>query len=157
MRHPIPNTTVSIAVASNGTGGRGASHSVIRDKRVLVVEDDTDTRELLAAILDAEGAVVETAPSASEGMEALQRFQPHILVSDVGMPGEDGYAFLRRVRRLPPQQGGCIPALALTAFSAPGECTRAIEAGFTAYLAKPVSAEGIASAVADLIRGFGSP
>ena len=92
--------------------------------RVLVVDDEPDARELLRAVLAEAGALVETARSAAEGLEVLQRFQPNVLVSDIGMPDEDGYAFLRRVRSLP--RGGAIPAIALTAYAREEDRVRAL-------------------------------
>ena len=108
----------------------------LRDRRVLVVDDDRDARDLVEVVLLGAGALVEKAASGQEGMAALQRFRPHILISDIGMAQEDGYSFLRRVRALGPQSGGSTPALALTAYARPRSC-RAIAVGFAAHIAKP--------------------
>ncbi len=116
--------------------------------RVLVVDDEPDARELLRAVLAEAGALVETARSAAEGLEVLQRFQPNVLVSDIGMPDEDGYAFLRRVRSLP--RGGAIPAIALTAYAREEDRVRALSIGYTTHLGKPVDPDALRRAVANL-------
>ncbi len=105
---------------------------------VVVVEDKPDTRELLAEILERNGASVTLASSAREGLAAVERVHPHVLVTDIGMPGEDGYALLRRVRALPGERERRVAALALTAYAGPEAERRAELAGFQAHLAKPV-------------------
>ena len=118
--------------------------------RVLVVEDDTDIRELLIAVLADAGAVVESAESAASGLNAVRFFQPQLLVSDIGMPDEDGYSFMRRVRALGAHAGGDIPAIALTAFSSDLDRERAIGAGFTVHLTKPIDPIDLICAVKKL-------
>ena len=88
--------------------------------RVLVVEDQEDTRDLLAAALGHSGAEVEPAGSAREALSALRRRPPDVLVCDIAMPGEDGYALLARVRALAAEEGGLVPAVALTAYAHSG-------------------------------------
>ncbi|HEU4408414.1 MAG TPA: response regulator [Polyangiaceae bacterium] len=105
--------------------------------RVLVVDDEPDVRELIETILSTRGAAVTTAESAPEGLELLRAERPDVLVSDISMPGEDGYSLLRKVRKLAPEAGGATPALALTAFARPEDRTQALLAGFTMHLAKP--------------------
>jgi signal transduction histidine kinase len=116
--------------------------------RVLVVDDVDDDREVLAKMLEATGARVASASSAAEGLAALVREQPHVLLTDVGMPGADGYALLRLVRALPKDQGGMTSAIALTAFA--GARERILDAGFQAHLVKPVGPTELARAVAGL-------
>lgn len=106
--------------------------------RVLVVEDDDDSRELVAAILAAEGALVESAVSARAGFAALRAFAPALLISDIAMPDEDGYSLMRRIRALGAEAGGCIPAIALTAFTRNEDRREALRAGFTLHVAKPI-------------------
>jgi signal transduction histidine kinase/ActR/RegA family two-component response regulator len=118
--------------------------------RVLVVDDEADARELVASILSAGGARVETARSASEGLEVFKRFRPDVLVSDIGMPDEDGYSFIRRVRALSDADGGRVPALALTAFAREEDRTKSLTAGFTTHIGKPVNPDALSSAVANL-------
>ena len=105
---------------------------------VLVIDDDEDCRELLATLLEVRHATVSRAGSAAEGLERVIQDQPSVVVSDIAMPGEDGYSFMRRLRSLPQEQGGATPTIALTAFSQPRDRAEAVAAGFTCYLPKPV-------------------
>ena len=84
--------------------------------RILVVEDESDTRDVLERLLSDRGAEVRSAESAAQGLDVLGGWVPDVLVSDIGMPGEDGYSFIRRIRALPPDRGGRVPAVALTAY-----------------------------------------
>jgi PAS domain S-box-containing protein len=118
--------------------------------RVLVVDDEADARELLQTVLHDEGAIVETASSAAEGLAALPRFLPHVLVSDIGMPEEDGYAFLRKVRKLERERGGNAPAVALTAYTRDVDRIAALDAGFTNHLGKPIDPRALIAVVASL-------
>ena len=115
--------------------------------RVLVVEDDPDARELVTTILEDAGAVVESAPSAAMGFDAVRRFQPQLLVSAIGMPDEDGYSLSRRVRALAEDEGGTIPSIALTAYTRREDRDKAIGAGFTLHMGKPVSPLALVTAV----------
>jgi signal transduction histidine kinase/ActR/RegA family two-component response regulator len=117
--------------------------------RVLVVDDEPDAREVLGTILTAAGAEVELAASAYEALESLAAFAPDVLVSDVGMPGDDGYALIRQVR------GGVsrfsrVPALALTAYASPEDARRAVLAGFDTHLSKPVEPAMLTAVVSRL-------
>jgi CheY-like chemotaxis protein len=130
-----------------GTEGLPALDGV----RVLVVDDEPDARELVTAVLERCGAVVELAASAAEAEAALERSAPDVIVSDVGLPGEDGYALVRRLRALEGERAG-IPAVALTAYAHPADRTRALLAGFQMHLAKPIEPEELAAVVANLAR-----
>jgi PAS domain S-box-containing protein len=114
--------------------------------RVLVVDDDDDARDLLEDVLVAAGAVVEKADSAARGLEKICAFRPQVLVSDIGMPGEDGYAFVQRVRAV----DGAIPSIALTAYTRSEDRTKALAAGFTTHIGKPVNPDDLVAAVANL-------
>jgi CheY-like chemotaxis protein len=118
--------------------------------RVLVVEDDPDTLELLRFILDRCGAKVMTATSMSEALKVLEHWQPHALVSDVAMPHQDGYEFIRKVRSRGPQQGGSIPAVALTAYARAEDREHALAAGFQMHVPKPVDPDELIAIVARL-------
>lgn len=118
-------------------GDRGAGGS-LAGLRVLIVEDDTDARELVTAVLVDAGAVVESACSVAEGFEAVHRFRPELLVSDIAMPGEDGYSLMRRVRALGSAEGGAVPAIALSAFTRAEDRLAALRAGFSLHIGKPV-------------------
>lgn len=106
--------------------------------KVLVVDDEPDARSLVKRFLEDCKAIVTTASSAAEGLELLKSIRPQILVSDVGMPGEDGYTLIRRVRALPPEQGGDTPAIALTAYARAEDRMKAVMAGFQQHVVKPV-------------------
>ena len=108
--------------------------------RVLVVDDEPDALEMIAAVLSERGAEVSAAPSAAAAIEQIDRARPHVLLSDIGMPITDGYALLARVRALPGASAH-VPAVALTAFARAADAARAAEAGFAAHLAKPVDPE----------------
>jgi PAS domain S-box-containing protein len=116
--------------------------------RVLVVEDEEDTRDLLATALSHTGAQVEAVGSAEEALDALRRRPPEVLVCDIGMPGEDGYALLARVRALAAEDGGQVPAVALTAYARPDDRTRALAAGYQVHLPKPVDPDELIAVVA---------
>jgi PAS domain S-box-containing protein len=105
---------------------------------VLVVEDDGDSRDLVAEVLRSRGAVVSAAESAGEALDMLRAFKPDLIVSDIGLPGMDGYEFIERVRSLNAAEGGAVPAIALTAFARAEDRTRALLAGYQAHVAKPV-------------------
>jgi PAS domain S-box-containing protein len=118
--------------------------------RVLVVDDDSGTCELVRTILVPMGAEVLVAHSARQGRETLLRHRPHVLLADIEMPGEDGYDLIRQVRSLSPRQGGATPAAALTAFARNEDRWKALGAGFQLHIAKPVEPLGLATAVASL-------
>jgi PAS domain S-box-containing protein len=107
--------------------------------RVLLVDDEPDARELVAAVLGNAGADVRSAGSADAALVLMAEFRPQLLVSDVAMPDEDGYSLMRRVRALTAEAGGLIPALALTAYTRPDDRRKALAAGFTTHLGKPVN------------------
>jgi CheY-like chemotaxis protein/anti-sigma regulatory factor (Ser/Thr protein kinase) len=128
---------------------------VLDGVKVLVVDDEPDARELIAAALESCGAEVHVAASALDALDALEEAQPHVLLSDLGMPHEDGYALIRRVRSLDPDRGGAIPAAALTAYAGPEIGQRARAAGFQVHVAKPVEPSRIAAVVAELAQRRG--
>ena len=117
---------------------------------VLVVDDEQDVRDWVASILEESGATVRVAASAQEGFDFLRQERPAVLISDVGMPGEDGYGLIRWVRALPSEAGGRTPAVALTAYAARQDRTRALLEGFQLHLAKPVEPAELVAAVANL-------
>jgi CheY-like chemotaxis protein len=134
-------------------GERAASPElVLQGLRVLLAEDDEGTREPLVAMLADRGANVRGASSAAEAMKLFIEFRPQVVVSDVGMPGEDGYSFMRRIRQLSHAEGGQTPALALTAFARAEDRRKAIEAGFDVHAAKPIEFERLASTLLELSR-----
>jgi CheY-like chemotaxis protein len=118
--------------------------------RVLVVDDEPDACNLIATVLVEAGAQVQTARSAAEGFAAFRRFHPDVLISDIGMPGEDGYSLIRRIRTLPGPEGGTVPALALTAFAREEDRAKSLAAGFTSHLRKPVDLGNLTGTIAEL-------
>ena len=141
------------AVAGNGSAlhNRRASDSlVLKDLRVLVVDDDPGTRHAVAEMLSATGAKVRVAESTIAAMREVEEFQPEVLLCDIAMPGEDGYTFIRRIRALGAGKGGNIPALALTALAGDDDRCRALSAGFQMHVAKPVDIDRLARAVQEL-------
>jgi PAS domain S-box-containing protein len=121
-------------------------------RHVLVVDDDADTRTMIGAMLERCGTRVTAASSVVEALAAIEREVPDVIVSDIGMPSEDGYDLIRRVRALPPDKGGNVPATALTAYARADDRRRALAAGYTAHLAKPVEPGELCAIVAALAR-----
>jgi len=105
---------------------------------------------MVSEILEDAGGVVKTAASAAEAFDAFPGFRPQILISDIAMPGEDGYSLIRRVRALEPALGGDIPAIALTAYTRAEDRTKALAAGFTTHVGKPVNPLDLVAAVGNL-------
>jgi len=124
--------------------------------RVLVVDDEQDSRELLRRILEDCGAQVRTAPSAEAALELLPLQRPDVLVSDIGMPGTDGYELLRRVRLMGAAQGGDVPAIAVTAFARTEDRVRALRAGYSVHVAKPMEPLEIVATVASVAGRTGA-
>lgn len=120
--------------------------------RILVVDDDVDTRDLLEWVLQRAGAEVKTVASAREALGALEKERPHVLVSDIAMPDEDGYSLLRKVRALPPEQGGKVPAVALTAHSLVQDRIQSLRAGFQSHVPKPVVPEELVEVIASIVQ-----
>ena len=119
--------------------------------RVLTVDDDEDTRDLLTALLTQYGAQVLTVTSVREALANLELFQPDVLVSDIGMPEVDGYTLIQKVRTLPPDKGGHIPAIALTAYAREGDRLQAITSGYQRHITKPLEPEQLVQAVLTLL------
>jgi CheY-like chemotaxis protein len=110
------------------------------------------TREFVATVLAQYGAEVTTAASSQTALAAFERAKPHLLVSDIAMPGEHGYSLIESVRARSPEEGGRIPALALTAYVRPEDRERALAAGYDRHLAKPIDPSDLASVVAELVE-----
>ncbi|MBN3941141.1 PAS domain S-box protein [Nostoc sp. NMS9] len=119
--------------------------------KVLLVDDERDTRELIAFILKQSGAVVTQAASAIEALRIMPQLQPNLLLSDIGMPEVDGYMLIRQIRAMSPELGGKIPAIALTAYAGEVNYQQAIAAGFGQHITKPVEPAKLLRAIANLI------
>ncbi|MDX2215580.1 MAG: ATP-binding protein [Oculatellaceae cyanobacterium bins.114] len=124
----------------------------LHDIRVLVVDDDDSTREFIAFLLNLRGATVTAVASASDAIAALVQVKPDVLLSDIGMPEMDGYMLMRQVRTLSSEQGGQVPAIALTAYAGEINHQQAIAAGFQKHISKPVEPEQLIEAIASLVR-----
>jgi len=117
---------------------------------VLVVDDEPDVHQFLRLLLEQRQARVYCASSAQEALEALERYSPDVLLSDIGMPGMNGYELMQRIRALPPERGGTVPAAALTAYARPEDARDALAAGFQRHLVKPVDPEALTRTVRTL-------
>ncbi|MBF2064312.1 MAG: response regulator [Calothrix sp. C42_A2020_038] len=126
--------------------------SNLQGRRILVVDDDQDSQELLAFMLEQEGAETKTVSSAVEALKVLIQWQPDILLSDIGMPQVDGYTLIRQVRNLPREQGGHIPAIALTAYAGEVDRETALSSGFQQHIAKPIDPVECISVIMKLLE-----
>jgi CheY-like chemotaxis protein len=118
--------------------------------RILVVDDDLDLRESLTMLLEIYGASVTAVASAGEALEALSHEVPDVLLSDLAMPGQDGYDLIRQIRALPPDRGAQVPAAAVTARTGPEDRRRTLAEGFDVHVPKPVSGHDLLAVVARL-------
>jgi CheY-like chemotaxis protein len=120
--------------------------------KILIVDDDTDGRELVAFLLEQLGAQVISATSAHEALLILPQAKPDVLLSDIGMPDMDGYMLIQQVRTFSPEQGGQIPAIALTAYAGDMNQQQALAAGFQKHISKPIEAEELIQVISSLIK-----
>jgi PAS domain S-box-containing protein len=120
--------------------------------RVLVVDDEADTRELLKQGLEYCGAQVSLAASAAEALDTLMANVPDVLISDIGMPGVDGYDLIKQVRNLPPQRGGKVPAIALTAYTRTEDRLQSLRAGYDMHVPKPVELAELIAVASTVVR-----
>jgi PAS domain S-box-containing protein len=125
--------------------------AILNGVRVLIIDDEADTRELLTIALTHSGAEVRTADTVRAALNILDHWKPDVLVSDIGMPGQDGYDLIRTVRALESERGGTIPALALTGYASAEDAARARVAGYETHMAKPVAPSELVVAVAGLV------
>lgn len=126
------------------------SSPVLAGLNILVVEDDDDIRFFITTVLEADGATIVAVPSAAAARKILPQLQPDVLISDIGMPDEDGYTLIRKIRALKPDMGGKVLAIALTAYSDSENRIRALEAGFQTHVSKPVDPGELVEIVANL-------
>jgi CheY-like chemotaxis protein len=127
----------------------------LHDVMVLVVEDDNETRDLLTTLMNLAGAQALTAVSVVEALAILAQNRPDIVICDIGLPGEDGFSLIRKIRSRSASEGGRIPAVALTAFARAEDRMRALRAGFQTHLAKPVEPTELLAVVAALVGRTG--
>jgi PAS domain S-box-containing protein len=122
----------------------------LKQRRILVVEDDPDTRELLTTVLGRHGAEVAAADCGPGALEEITRFKPDLIISDIGMAGQNGYDLIKKIRSLDPEDGGHVPAIALTAYAGTSDRRRALLAGFQTHLAKPVEPDDLVAVILSL-------
>jgi PAS domain S-box-containing protein len=122
----------------------------LRGLHILVVDDETDSREIIGFLLEQAGAEVTTTASAKAALATLEQSKPDLLLSDIGMPDMDGYMLISQVRRLPPEQGGTIPAIALTAYAGELNQQQALAAGFHQHVTKPIEPQELIKAITSL-------
>jgi PAS domain S-box-containing protein len=152
VRLPLMEEHVEPAPGATGEAASGARGTAVRldGVKVLVVDDELDMRDFLSVSLRQYGADVTAHASVGEAVAALEREKPDVLVSDIGMPGEDGYALIRKVRALGADRGGQVPAAALTGFAQGEDTTRVLSAGYQVHLPKPVEPSQLAQVVGTL-------
>lgn len=131
---------------------RHLSSQPLQNLKVLLVEDGDETRQALAQLLAAQGALVQAAESAREALSVFQGFAPDVIVSDIAMPQEDGHSLMRKIRSLGHEKGGDTPAVALTAYADPRDREQAFTSGFQEYLSKPVDVGTLANTIVKLQR-----
>jgi CheY-like chemotaxis protein len=149
--HPGPSPVPPAVPATGASAEPGGP--IPPGLRVLVVDDEGDARDWIARVLADAGAEVCASASADDAIRCMQSFRPQVLVSDIGMPGRDGYALIREIRMLPDPAAAATPALALTAFARAEDGIRALTAGFQLHLGKPVDEARLLAAVASLVDG----
>jgi CheY-like chemotaxis protein len=145
---PLPRTHPTAASAGGvPTGAR------LDGLRIVVVDDDPDALDLAATILSSAGAVVRKCSSAAEAMAVIPAWRPDLLVSDIEMPGEDGYSLIRKVRALDPESGGRTPAIAVTAYGRTQDRMLSLAAGYSMHVPKPVDPGELTTIVASVAGG----
>ncbi len=146
----LPVMQQAAPTISKPTRFQADTEAPLHNIQILLVDDDVDTREFQAFLLEQNGAKVTAVASGLKALQVLDRFIPDVLVSDVGMAEMDGYMLMRQIRSRPPAQGGAIPAIALTAYAAELDQQRAIQAGFQIHMTKPVEPELLVSEIVNL-------
>ncbi|HKG47337.1 MAG TPA: PAS domain S-box protein [Pyrinomonadaceae bacterium] len=141
-------------LAGRGRAGldnaESSTDAKLKNLRILIVEDDPDTQELLKTVLQQHGAEVAAVGSAANALAEIKRAKPNLIISDIAMAGENGYEFIRKIRSLGPEAGGHIPAIALTAYAGATDQRRALRAGFQTHLAKPVEPADLLAVILSL-------
>jgi signal transduction histidine kinase/CheY-like chemotaxis protein len=147
---PLISTRLESPSISHSGEHDFADLSQLAGLRVLVVDDEMDARQVIGHSITRRGAEVKTCGSAREALQLLEEWRPDVLLSDIGMPGEDGYSLINKVRALPPERGGQTPAAAFTAYAREEDRERALAAGYQMHIAKPISSAQLVSTLAQL-------
>lgn len=132
---------------------RHAQKRRLDNLNLLIIDDDDDTREMLAVVFRTSGAKVTAVKSTVEAYTQLSKHLPHVIISDIGLPDEDGYKFIQRLRALPREQGGALPAIALTAYTSADAQQLAIHSGYNLQINKPVEPAALIEAVTRILDG----
>lgn len=150
----LPKTSTGDQIHTTNDGQEIASENLptLEGIRILIVDDEADARNFVTTVLETCGASITAVNSAREAIEAISKFSFDVLVSDIGMPEEDGYQLIHKIRALKPEQGGEIPAVALTAYARAEDRSQTISAGYQIHLSKPVEPAAIAGVVANLAK-----
>ncbi|MEH1936428.1 MAG: PAS domain-containing protein [Nostoc sp.] len=156
VRLPVIKESEGVRAGAGETGGTGGAaekfnSSVLSGLRILIVDDDADTREFLRFFLQQNGALTTVAASATEALSVVAQTVPNLLISDLGMPEMDGYSLIRLLRAMPKEEGGEIPAIALTAYAGESDRDRVLVAGFQKHVAKPVQPTELLTSIANLL------
>ncbi len=147
---PLLAAKFESAVMAQELKDGGDFSSALNGLRVLVVDDEADARLIISTLIARTGAEVKACQSAREALEVLEQWHPDVLMSDIAMPGEDGYSLINKVRALPAERGGHVPAAAFTAYAREEDRKRALAAGYQIHLAKPVSSGQLVETIAHL-------
>jgi PAS domain S-box-containing protein len=148
----LPDESASLTSEQNDPTFLTSNSLPLNGIRVLVVDDDTDSRDIIAFVLEQDGAFVIAVSSAFEALESLAEIKPDVLISDIGMPEMDGYMLIHQVRDLTPEEGGKIPAIALTAFARNNDQQEALKAGFQMHLSKPIDPQKLIAAITKVVE-----
>ncbi len=154
--------TVRLPLLQDNRGNRGnrelageissVASTPLTGLRVLVVDDEADTRNFLSFMFEEYGAITTAVASVDEALAVLEQAKPDILISDIGMSEQDGYTLIRKLRSLEPEKGGCIPAIALTAYTREEDRLEALSAGFQQHLSKPIDPNKLIAMVANVLE-----
>ncbi|MBD2028842.1 PAS domain S-box protein, partial [Phormidium sp. FACHB-322] len=148
----LPTMQQATPIRSESTRAQLNSETPLNNVQILLVDDDTDTREFQAFLLEQYGATVTAVASGLEALQALEQFIPDVIVSDIGMAEMDGHSLMQQIRSRSPAQGGAVPAIALTAYAAEIDQEKAFQAGFQIHLTKPLEPERFVSEIITLLK-----
>jgi PAS domain S-box-containing protein len=162
VRLPISETPSTFVETTNGNNSKASEsdlnnahisnyQSQIEGLRILLIDDEMDTLEVLAAFLANKGAEVKSNTNVRDALETIKEWKPNVIISDIAMPEEDGYSFIKKLRALPPEEGGTIPAVALTAYVGIKERTQVLSRGFQLYVPKPIEPFELLAALESLV------
>jgi CheY-like chemotaxis protein len=147
----LPVMQQATAIVSEPSRTLAATEMPLGNLQILLVDDDRDTREFQAFLLQQKGAKVIAVASGLAALQALEQLSPDLIVSDVGMADMNGYQLMQQIRSRPAAQSGTIPAIALTAYAAEIDQQQSLQAGFQTHLTKPVEPDGLVQAIVGLL------